>query len=470
MTSFHIFRQSGECFVFHAGAGRFVHVTPEAYAYLELRGAMPADDAAKRFLAEHPGSESVLSDAAKLEADGFFEPVETMMPDDAEFEASLEERFSGPCNSIVLSVSSGCNLACRYCYCGVCRDVLPDRGLMPGSVARRAAEALFAAADPKVNLRVTFFGGEPLLNKPVIRSAVAQCSAEAARRGVRAEYSITTNATLVDDETAALIADNDFGLMVSMDGPPELHDAQCPTRDGRGSFELAAAGARRIMARRSQVTVRCTMAHPAPDAMRLIRFFAEFGFSRVVLGTVRNPTFPSACDFTAEDSAAFDDAMEREVIPWMLEERAAGRAPIYDPFDDIADFQGASEHPPRIGLRCGACHGSCAVAPDGALYPCHRFVGMKEWALGDISGGLPDGRGRDFWRAWRAAVRGKCSECWALGICGGPCPWEVARADGTFAPPDERLCDETRAWIRQGAYYLHKTGEFDHNNKGGNKT
>ena len=50
MTSFHIFRQCGECFAFHVGAGRFVHVTPEAYAYLELRGTMPADDAAKRFL------------------------------------------------------------------------------------------------------------------------------------------------------------------------------------------------------------------------------------------------------------------------------------------------------------------------------------------------------------------------------------------------------------------------------------
>ena len=315
MTSYSLFRQCGECFVFHIGAGRFVRVTPEAYAYLELRSGMSADEATRRFLAGHPGAEGVLADVAALEKDGFFEPVETLMPDDAEFEASLDERFLGPCNSIVLSVSSGCNLACRYCYCGVCRDVLPDKGLMPEAVALRAVDAIFAAADPKVNVRVTFFGGEPLLNKSVMRAVVDRCNAKAAQRGVRAEYSTTTNATLVDDETAEMLAGGDFGLMVSMDGPAEVHDAQCPTRDGRGSFELAAAGARRIMSRRKQVTVRCTMAHPAPDAMRLIRFFGDFGFSRVVLGTVRNPTFPSGCDFTAEDSAAFDRAMETEVIP-----------------------------------------------------------------------------------------------------------------------------------------------------------
>jgi uncharacterized protein len=469
MTALHLFRQCGEHFVFHAGMGRFVRITPEAYDYLELRGAMPPEEAARRFSADHPGAESVLADVAALEADGFFEPVETLMPDDAEFESALDERFSGPCNSIVLSVSTGCNLACRYCYCGICRDILPDKGMMPEDVALRAVDTLFAAADPKVNVRVTFFGGEPLLNKSVIRKVVAVCDAKADRLGVRTEYSITTNATLVDDETAEMLSAGNFGLMVSMDGPQDLHDSQCPTRDGHGSFELVAAGVRRIMAHRDKVTVRCTMAHPAPDAMRLIRFFADFGFSRVVLGTVRNPAFPSACDFTAEDSAAFDRAMEREIIPWMLEEHAAGRTPIYDPFDDISAFHGAAGNPSKAELRCGACHGSCAVAPDGTLYPCHRFVGMKAWALGDISEGFPDARGREFWRAWRAAVREKCSGCWALGVCGGPCPWEVARADGTFAPPDELLCEETRSWAQQGAYYFHKVGESDRN-KGENKT
>ena len=328
MNAYHLFREGDESFVYHLDSGRFIRVTPAAYDLLELRETMPAADAEAAFRARHPGETGVLDDMAALEAEGFFEPAEAPVKDDAEFEDELEKRFSGPCNTLVLSVASGCNLACRYCYCGVCRDELPDKGLMSEETALLAVERLFAAADPKMGVRVTFFGGEPLLNKPVIRKVVARCNELAAARGQKAGYSITTNATLMDDETAALIVENNFGLMASLDGPQALHDGQCPMRDGHGSFAAATAGIRRLLAHDARVTVRCTMAHPAPNAMDLIRFFSGLGISRVVLGTVYNPTFPSACDFTVEDDRAFRRCMGDEVIPWMIAEKKSGRTPI----------------------------------------------------------------------------------------------------------------------------------------------
>ena len=458
MTAYHLFREGEAHFVYHHASGRFIRVSPEAYDLLELRERLPAEEATAAFCARHPDATSVLADVAALEADGFFEPAEPPVKDDAEFEDELEKRFSGPCNTLVLTVASGCNLACRYCYCGVCRDELPDKGLMSEALALQTVDRLFAAADPKVGVRITFFGGEPLLNKNVIRSVVARCNDLAAARGQKAGYSITTNATLMDDETADLIIKNNFGLMASLDGPQPLHDGQCPTRAGGGSFALAAAGIRKLLARGARVTVRCTMAHPAPDALELIRFFSEFGVSRVVLGTVYNPTFPSACDFTEEDDRAFRRCVSEKVIPWMVAEHAAGRTPIYDPFEEIGEFQGEETHPDKVpALRCGACHGAMAVAPDGTLYPCHRFVGMEKWALGRLEDGPDADRCKAFWRAYRAATREACAGCWAPRVCGGPCPWEVARADGTFAMAP-RLCKDTCAWIQQGVYYWNSIG------------
>ena len=336
MTPYHLFIQSGEHFVYHLAAGRFIRISPAAYELLDLRMQLPKETA-----------ESVLADVRALEADGFFEPAESPLLDSEAFERELDERLSGPCNSVMLSVASGCNLACKYCYCGVCRDKLPNKGLMPLETALRAVDKLFAKADPKTDVRITFFGGEPLLNKPVIARVVERCNALAAERGLKAGFSIMTNGTLIDDETVEMLG-SDFGLMISLDGPKELHDSQCPTRDGEGSFDQATEGIRRLMKKRDRVTVRCTMAHPAPDAMQLIRFFVDFGFSRIVLGTVRNPAFPSACDFTEEDCRTFDRSMEDEILPWMLAEKAAGREPIYNPFDEIADFQGEKEHPENV--------------------------------------------------------------------------------------------------------------------------
>ena len=462
MNAYHLFREGDESFVYHLDSGRFIRVTPAAYDLLELRETMPAADAEAAFRARHPGETGVLDDMAALEAEGFFEPAEAPMKDDAEFEDELEKRYSGPCNTLVLSVASGCNLACRYCYCGGCRDELPDKGLMSEETALLAVERLFAAADPKMGVRVTFFGGEPLLNKPVIRKVVARCNELAAARGQKAGYSITTNATLMDDETAALIVENNFGLMASLDGPQALHDGQCPMRDGHGSFAAATAGIRRLLAHDARVTVRCTMAHPAPNAMDLIRFFSGLGISRVVLGTVYNPTFPSACDFTVEDDRAFRRCMGDEVIPWMIAEKKSGRTPIYDPFEEIGDFQGEETHPEKVpGLKCGACHGAMAVGPDGTLYPCHRFVGMEKWALGRLADGPDPGRCKAFWRDYRAAMEETCGTCWAYRVCGGPCPWEIARADGTFGMTT-RLCEDTCAWVRQGVYYHEKIGEAGH--------
>ena len=458
MTPYHLFREADACFAYHLVSGQFIRVSPAAYALLRLRERLPATTASETFRTRYPADEGVLADAAALEEAGFFEPAEAPVLEDEAFEEELDRRLSGPCNTLVLSVASGCNLACRYCYCGTCRDQLPDKGLMREATARLAMERLFAHADPKTAVRITFFGGEPLLNKPVIRQVVARCNEWAAARGQTAGYSMTTNATLIDDETAELVVRNNFGLMASLDGPPALHDRQCPARDGRGSFERAAAGIRRLLARGARVTVRCTMAHPAPNARQLIQFFKDFGAARVVLGTVYNPTFPSACDFTAEDDRAFRRCMAREVIPWMLAERAAGRTPIYDPFDEIGEFQGEATHPEKVpGMRCGACHGAMAVGPDGTLYPCHRFVGMETWALGRLADGPDRGRCERFWRDYRAAMKRACGRCWAYRVCGGPCPWEIARADGTFKM-NGRLCKDTRAWVRQGVYYLDKAG------------
>ena len=454
MTPYHLFRQRDGFFVYHIAAGKFIRITPAAYDLLDLRLKHPKAEAEAAFTRRCPEAESVRAEVAALEADGFFEPVDAPILDDDGFEKALDGHLSSPRSSMMLSVASGCNLACRYCYCGVCRDKLPNQGLMSEQTAQKAVEALFASAGPNQDVRITFFGGEPLLNKPVIRHVVEACDRMAKARGVTAGYSITTNATLMDDETAELIVGRNFGLMVSLDGPKDLHDGQCPTRNGGGSYELAVAGIRRLMAHGGKVTVRCTMAHPAPDAMALIRFFAELGVARVVLGTVRNPAFPSDCDFTDADNLAFERCMEREILPWMLSEKAAGREPIYDPFDEIATLQGEREPPEKVtAFRCGACHGAMAVGPDGTLYPCHRFVGMAAWAIGRVEDGPDRSRCEAFWRNYRACMKRPCASCWAYRACQGPCPWEIAHADGTFRW-DEKLCRETCKWIQHGVYYL----------------
>ena len=453
MSPYHLFRYRDATFAYHLGLGKCLAVSPTAYELLALRQELPADAAESKFRAGHPDAVRTLAEVATLEAAGFFDPVESALPDDSAFARALEDHYAGDWCRLELSLSERCNLACRYCYCGTCRDEVPNSGMMSFDTARKAIEWLFAHSG-KGDVTLTFFGGEPLLNKTVLRQSIDLCERLAAERGVKTEYVMTTNGTLLDDEAIDLIKRHEFGLMVSLDGPKALHDAQCPTRDGQGSWDLAVAGIRRLMARRRRVTVRCTMAHPIPDMMGLVRFFDDFGFTRIVLGPVENPMFPSACDFTDEDRLSEERQREERIIPWMLAETAAGRKPKYDPFEDLEADLERPEPPAPSPFRCGACHGTTTVGADGVLYPCHRFVGLKAWAVGDIDRGPDLERCRQFWRDYRACIKETCSRCWAYRLCGGPCPWSIARKDGSFAL-NERACEATRRWIMQGAWYLN---------------
>ena len=102
-----------------------------------------------------------------------------------------------------------------------------------------------------------------------------------------------------------------------------------------------------------------------------------------------------------------------------------------------------------------------AVGPDGTLYPCHRFVGMEKWALGQLADGPDRSKCEAFWRDYRAAMKGTCGSCWAYRVCGGPCPWEIARSDGTFRMTS-RMCEDTCTWVKEGVYYLAMAGSVGH--------
>lgn len=281
---YHVFDYHGVSFAVHAGLGRPLKISHEARVYLERRAS--GEDAP-------PACEGLRGEIAALEAAGFFAPCEPPIPTDAEFDRLLRRRYEAPWTKLELALSEVCNLACRYCYCGTCRDEVPNQGRMGEAVARAAINWLFAVSGRSGEVGITFFGGEPLMNKDVLLFAVSYSQRLARLHGKKVFYSMTTNGTLIDDDVVSVIKRYNFGLMVSLDGPRERHDGQCPTRAGTGSFDLAVAGIRRLMARRKRVTVRCTMAHPAPDMMGLIRFFEDFGFSRIVLGRVFNPVYPS---------------------------------------------------------------------------------------------------------------------------------------------------------------------------------
>lgn len=84
--------------------------------------------------------------------------------------------------------------------------------------------------------RIMFNGGEILLEWETIKSVVNYIKSRYPRAQV--EYDINTNATLINEEIARFLAENQFKTIgISIDGYAESHNKTRYYRDGTGSFD-----------------------------------------------------------------------------------------------------------------------------------------------------------------------------------------------------------------------------------------
>lgn len=387
-----VYEHLGEYFLYDTTNCVFFNIDAPTKGFLELCLENSFEDAAMKFLSESKWDSHVAMDVIKqvslMRENGLFNRPNNEISKDT-FEKLLDNRYATAWTKLELSLSEGCNLACKYCYCATGRD-MPSKGLMPEKIAKLAITWLFAVSGKSKEVSITFFGGEPLLNKDVLKVSVDYSQYLAKLHGKKVFYSMTTNGTLIDDEIIAYIKRYNFGLMVSLDGPKCLHDNQCPTRAGDGSYDLAVNGIKRLMSKRRHVTVCGTMIHPIPNVMELVKFYEDFGFTRMVISKSTNPINPSGVDFTDDDFKSFYKQEREEIIPWLIQKINEGEKPKYNPYGPIINNIENNNIRPKVSpFRCGACRGTTTVGADGALYPCHRFVGMEKWIIGNILSG-PD--------------------------------------------------------------------------------
>jgi radical SAM protein with 4Fe4S-binding SPASM domain len=92
---------------------------------------------------------------------------------------------------------------------------------------------------------------------------------------------------------------------------------------------------------------------------------------------------------------------------------------------------------------CGAGARYVSVDYDGRIFLCHRFAGDARCAVGDVDAGL-DRRALGALLHSFAERSASCRDCWAFGLCGGPCMYDVDCSEREFAGPGEARCRVTR--------------------------
>lgn len=147
----------------------------------------------------------------------------------------------------ILEITQQCNLRCKYCtFGGGFKD--HRRHSSKSMSIETLEEAVLSAIEHGVDndsISMGFYGGEPLLRFDLIKHAVAFAHRHSAGKPLK--FSMTTNATLVEKESAEFLRDNDFSVLVSIDGPKHMHNRYRVHADGQGSYEKTIEGLRLLL-------------------------------------------------------------------------------------------------------------------------------------------------------------------------------------------------------------------------------
>ncbi len=106
-----------------------------------------------------------------------------------------EERFP-PITEMELMLTEECNHRCDYCFVEGKNPSNP----MNRETARAAVDFLFQRSREKAELKILFFGGEPMLAFDLIRDIALYVEKKTAATGKKVSFDMTTNGTLFDEE------------------------------------------------------------------------------------------------------------------------------------------------------------------------------------------------------------------------------------------------------------------------------
>ncbi|NLI12996.1 MAG: radical SAM protein [Peptococcaceae bacterium] len=276
--------------------------------------------------------------------------------------------------AIELNLTFNCNLTCAYCFI---REKNQHERMSFATAAKAVDLLMERAAFPTVN--ITLIGGEPLLEFELIRQIVPYAHEAARRRNIFVTWSVTTNGTLLNETILEYFAQNRINMLLSVDGGEKNHDRYRRTKSGEGTWQKIAGLIPLIKSYQPWLGVRMTVSTEAVGDMREdFKQLVELGVNQFIIA----PAQGAEC-WSKEQIEQYGlnlveilqdyHALKRRGIPIFIEEFEK----------DENEYKG-------WGCRAGST--SLALAPDGAVSPCSKMLGLTDeggkYVIGNINGEL----------------------------------------------------------------------------------
>lgn len=378
-----------------------------------------------------------------------------------------------------------CNLACDYCFYLDTTELYPEVEDFRMSVdtLETYIEQMFEA-HPGPVVTFSWQGGEPTLLGIEFFETVIDLQRKHAPSGTDVQNCLQTNGTILDDDWGRFLAENEFLVGISLDGPKRLHDRYRRTRGDATTFDRVMNGLTVLNSHDVEYNVLCVLnAINSRYPIEVYDFFKDVGVEWIqfiplvepITDTDRRdgPSTPSAIADDVEKYSRIDidrlrsriDSMERydegfsdvvetarnasvsdrSVDPvifgefmiaifekWVHNDVGAVSIRLFDHCLDVVINDRAS-----VCVFSDTCGQQLAMEHNGDVYACDHFVddGFERGNIHDthLSTLVESAEQRQFGEYKRTGLPERCRNCPVRSFCNGGCPknWHLE------APNDE---------------------------------
>ena len=358
-----------------------------------------------------------------------------------------------------LLLTDSCNLRCDYCFeeTPVAANFKPV--LMNRETAKKSIDYFDRLVDkygnPNRKKIINLYGGEPFLNKRIVKYAVSYISELNKKHGFeRYEIVVVTNGTLIDEDMVCFLVRNQVSIGLSLDGPQDINGTHRKS-NGKKSFQKIMNAHRLLKMHGAKFGISATLTPVVIDNFdRVLDFFIkDLGIKDGISFNILhyNPSIPVGFEYFEKAAKCLIKAFERFRTLGIYEERVMRKA---------ESFVGRK----AMFADCGVVGNQIVIAPDGKIGVCQDFVKPRTYFDGSVFDGDYDPFERGLFDGWRKRsplFMDQCIDCNAVAICGGGCPASVELKTGNRWNVDERICQHSKLtleWLIWETFHKISTG------------
>lgn len=348
------------------------------------------------------------------------------------------ENATPPVPSLILALTSDCNLGCVYCYASAHDN---PENMVQGDYVEAIDYFVMESFGKCTQVELVLHGGgEPTLNPRRFREVVSLFYNKCKSFHLEPIIGMETNGCFAPSVLETIV-EFDVKVGVSIDGLAEIHDKQRPFLNGKGSFSRIEQNLNALSERGVDVGVVSVVTEESlPMMLDFVRWCARAGVETInfepVEGVGRADKNGICSPYMPDYSKMFTDSF---LLGIEL---------------GVSIRTGVDIFGPAKNKYCGAAGNNIMFTPSGSISTCVEVLDLKNEASDEFVIGHFDSEEKkvEIWDESLQALKSRyvdsipqCHSCFIRYSCGGGCPVHNKTETGNINSQKIDWCESMRS-------------------------